>query len=945
MADKGNLTARTYQRIVQRVAHQCPISARLSRQVPHMPIPDFQAIMLPLLQELEDGGERSMNELIGELEDRFALTEAERAAMQPSGTLRLFQNRAHWAKFHLKKAGLIENPRRGVVSLSESGRCVLTNPPEQIDITFLKSFEPYQLFKAQQPSPDNAEFSDVEESQLAPPYDQLFGDFSNANRVLDRFADVLRTLQCDSETHDARVSVGLQRWSGLRVRLRLIYAKWAVFGYRMVRGVAAYQIVVPQHSEAAQFLENPFEFADLLNGEKYVLGWLPESTLQNRAETLWPSVTQALVTIHQQFSHWTSSPYANTNRPELYSIILNPNQRLDVLQTVATDADEEDAENGREYWLIAPGQGAKFWQEWQAEDVIDIGWEDIGSLEEYETKNDVVTAIGRIYPDEGAKKVAMMLWTFGKVMKPGDIVFVKRGRLSIIGWGVVKSDYRFSPARSPHPHLRSVDWQSTTEVPLPEDMLLATQTLTSMSEKTEFLDVMANLYGEIPGIEGTGAATEAEGVQKHWWLNANPSRWDPSQMPVGYEESYSPFNENGARRRLPQAFQNAMAGDSILIYITSPNRYLWGRATVTASLHDTNNQELRFRLDSPFRDRVSLEAMKAEPALAHCVPLIQPQGSLFPLTSTEFETLNRMANADNTESPDKASSYTREDAKLGLFMSEEKLDGIVVLLRRKRNIILQGAPGTGKTFVARRIAYLLMEQVDATRAPMVQFHQSMTYEDFIQGYRPDGKGGFILKNGTFHDFCRSALLAPKKPFVFIIDEINRGNLSKVFGELMMLIEADKREAKFAMPLSYSRTADDTFFVPPNVYLIGTMNTADRSLSLVDYALRRRFAFVELDPGFDSPVFDATLQMRGASPELVAKIRTRMNALNQLIEGDTSNLGRGFRIGHSFFVPSSETAADELWLDDIINFEIVPLIEEYWIDDQKKRSQALLIVRG
>ena len=161
----------------------------------------------------------------------------------------------------------------------------------------------------------------------------------------------------------------------------------------------------------------------------------------------------------------------------------------------------------------------------------------------------------------------------------------------------------------------------------------------------------------------------------------------------------------------------------------------------------------------------------------------------------------------------------------------------------------------------------------------------------------------------------------------------------------MLIEADKREAKFAMPLSYSSTADDTFFVPPNVYLIGTMNTADRSLSLVDYALRRRFAFVELDPGFDSPVFDATLQMRGASPELVAKIRTRMNALNHLIEADTSNLGRGFRIGHSFFVPSSETAADELWLDDIINFEIVPLIEEYWIDDQKKRSQALLIVRG
>jgi 5-methylcytosine-specific restriction protein B len=538
----------------------------------------------------------------------------------------------------------------------------------------------------------------------------------------------------------------------------------------------------------------------------------------------------------------------------------------------------------------------------------------------------------------------MMLWTFGKVLKPGDIVFVKRGRLNIIGWGVVKSDYRFSPARSPHPHLRSVDWQSTTEVPLPEDMLLAMQTLTSMSEKTEFLEVMSNLYGEIPGIEGAGTSTEAEGIKQHWWLNANPSRWDPSQMPVGHEESYSPFNEHGAMRRLPHAFQNAMTGDSILIYITAPNRYLWGRATVTASLHDTNNRELRFRLESPFRDRVSLEAMKAEPSLAHCVPIVQPQGSLFPLTPAEFETLNRMAHADNAPSTDTARAYTREDAKHGLFMSEEKLDRIVGLLWRKRNIILHGAPGTGKTFVARRIAYLLMEQVDASRAPMVQFHQSTTYEDFIQGYRPDGKGGFILKNGTFHDFCRRALLAPDKPFVFIIDQINRGNLSKVFGELLMLIEADKREAKFAMPLTYSTAADDTFFVPPNVYLIGTMNTADRSLSLVDFALRRRFAFIELEPGFESPEFVAFLHSKGVTDTVIVQIQKRMTHLNELIRNDSNNLGRGFCIGHSFFVPE-DVDRSATWLSDIIEYEIVPLIEEYWVDDEKKRNQGLAIVRG
>ena len=188
------------------------------------------------------------------------------------------------------------------------------------------------------------------------------------------------------------------------------------------------------------------------------------------------------------------------------------------------------------------------------------------------------------------------------------------------------------------------------------------------------------------------------------------------------------------------------------------------------------------------------------------------------------------------------------------------------------------------------------------------------------------------------------MLRPDKPFVFIIDEINRGNLSKVFGELMMLIEADKREAKFAMPLSYSAAADDTFFVPPNVYLIGTMNTADRSLSLVDFALRRRFAFIELDPGFDSPEFASYLQFKGIDDIVIGQVITRMTRLNELIRNDSNNLGRGYCIGHSFFVPDDEDLPAS-WLSDIIEYEIVPLIEEYWVDDEKKRNQGLAIVRG
>lgn len=288
--------------------------------------------------------------------------------------------------------------------------------------------------------------------------------------------------------------------------------------------------------------------------------------------------------------------------------------------------------------------------------------------------------------------------------------------------------------------------------------------------------------------------------------------------------------------------------------------------------------------------------------------------------------------------------YTLDHAMEDLFMEESKLLSIIALLKRKKNIILQGAPGTGKTFVARRLAYLLMGTKDANRAPITQFHQSTSYEDFIQGYRPDGNGGFELKDGIFHSFCLKALKAPDEPHVFIIDEINRGNIAKILGELMMLIEPDKRSPDFAVPLTYAKSQDETFHVPPNVYLIGTMNTADRSLSLVDYALRRRFAFIEAEPGFDSPGFRAYLGNAGAGKSLIDSIVGKMNELNTMIEDDKSNLGRGYRIGHSFFVPAPGITPDEAWLEDVLQHEIRPLLEEYWVDNEKALQKAREILR-
>ena len=223
-----------------------------------------------------------------------------------------------------------------------------------------------------------------------------------------------------------------------------------------------------------------------------------------------------------------------------------------------------------------------------------------------------------------------------------------------------------------------------------------------------------------------------------------------------------------------------------------------------------------------------------------------------------------------------------------------------------------------------------MQNTDDTKIKMIQFHQSYAYEDFIQGIRPSEKS-FRVKNGVFYEFCKKAELEPKQKFFFIIDEINRGNLSKIFGELMMLIETDKR-GKYRVPLTYSEKDDLPFSIPENLYLIGTMNTADRSLAIVDYALRRRFRFITLQPKYNSR-FKDFLYLRGLSKDFIQEMCSKINLLNEKIRLD-KNLGEGFLIGHSYFCnPNSHDG--KKWFEDIIKFEIAPLLAEYWFDDNEK----------
>ena len=223
---------------------------------------------------------------------------------------------------------------------------------------------------------------------------------------------------------------------------------------------------------------------------------------------------------------------------------------------------------------------------------------------------------------------------------------------------------------------------------------------------------------------------------------------------------------------------------------------------------------------------------------------------------------------------------------------------------------------------------------------MIQFHQAYSYEDFIQGYRPNRDGGFYLKNGVFFDFCRRAAADPSNNYVFIIDEINRGNLSKIFGELMLLMEADKRSADFALSLTYSQGENEKFYIPPNIYLIGMMNTADRSLAMVDYALRRRFSFVDLKPEFSSPKFREYLSQMGVKGPLIDRIVERIEYINHEISQDSTNLGKGYCIGHSFFCSEVKGEYDEEWYKRVITYEIAPLLREYWFDKREKAESTI-----
>lgn len=627
--------------------------------------------------------------------------------------------------------------------------------------------------------------------------------------------------------------------------------------------------------------------------------------------------------------------------------------------------------SSRNFFKFAPGSQASEWLRFYDEGVAAINYSNfnIGDISEYNSRDDINKALG--LPQDSPSNQAWNLWLF-KSAKIGDVVFASKGVNTCFGIGVIEGNYYYDKNGGGYNHKRKINWLTDKTYQYKSDTLKGTKnlfradTFSPTKNGAFLLSEYAKSYPELisafekydikdfrdlsnPSVDAETVTETESGVEENvpicfWWMNANPKIWKISNYSEGQRQTYTTHNEKGNKRRIYKYFEAAKPGDLIIGYESTPTKQIKAIYEITKGIHQLGKEEvIEFELIEKLEIPIHWDDFKTNPSLQNCEVLINNQGSLFKLTEDEFDIFREVIDNKNIITEKflysgnfKKYKFSEDNDKP--FISEAIFLQTVNLLKRKKNIILQGPPGVGKTFIARKLAYEIMQEVKDGNIEMVQFHQSYSYEDFIQGLRPTQKGGFDLKNGIFYSFCQRAMAHPDKPFFFVIDEINRGNLSKIFGELMMLIEADKRDEKFALKLTYAEDDDSRFYVPDNLYIIGTMNTSDRSLAIVDYALRRRFAFVTLQPDYGDN-FRSFLSANGLTTSLIEHICSSIIKLNTQIKNDI-NLGEGFQIGHSYFCSNLDNEDESKWWNEILNFELKPLLEEIWFDDSAKVLEIL-----
>lgn len=927
-----------------------------------MAIPGFQSFLLPLLRYAAEHDQFQTDDAVNALVDQFGLTEDDRSQLLPSGVVTVLKNRVSWARTYLKKAGLITYPARGKTQITEEGRRVLTEDIENINIEYLKKypafieFQSYSSEGGEEPRGSNPDEAEDLLKEFAEGANQWFQDRSFVVDYWKFFNEFFKSenLEKAEWTDIQKMGDNIHSLQSLELAKRNAFGNpnYPLEKYResfqeLAHGKGSVEErmrwFLTDKTATSKYLgpSSVSEIMGQLHADNYVffnrrnkdaaqyLGIDPGFARGDDDATKFVKFNKAIKPLLDAFKEVVGSQVDIPIGPQL-------DQFFSWLYETKDIKPPPPPQEPKKTWEFAPGRGAMHWDAFVRDGVAAIGWNDIPDLRQYESREEVARAIKEtLNPEKEPINDSLAMWQICHEMKPGDIIIAKKGRRTLLGRGVVEGDYAYLPDREDYFHVRKVRWEKTGTWKLPEDLTLTMKALTDLSSYPVRVSRLNALIDDLEYVlPGIG----------YWWLNCNPSVWRPSEHMPGDRVVFTAFNESGNKRQKYEYFEQVSVGDPVIAYETAPVKKVTTLLEVVNELGDTpEGLGIELEVKEQLANQSGMDIIKSDEKLFESEPILNNQGTLFSLTEHEFNTIREIS---SDLVPIVEDTYEIEDALYELFMPEGTFKKILEQLEVKKNVILQGPPGVGKTFVAQRVAFAMMGLKDRSRVKMVQFHQSYSYEDFVRGFRPSEDGGFSLVDGVFYRFCQQAR-NDDRPHFFIIDEINRGNLSKILGELMMLIEHDKRTPQYATSLAYHRENEKPFYVPSNVYLIGLMNTADRSLAMVDYALRRRFSFIDLEPEFGSDKFVRRLR-DNSSDGLGDRVIEAMRALNEEISLDTDNLGSGFCVGHSYFCLDLEERLDGPRYRRIIETEIAPLLREYWFDQPQTANEwteNLLAVAG